>query len=102
MHARQWQGSSISPVTEAVAARPRIARRLIVVLLLAALGLGAWLVLRPEPRRAPHLLVGVDDDTLKWTPNPLGVVRRQQALGAQAVRVGCVAGRETARRREAR
>lgn len=44
-------------------------------------------MLRPEPRRAPHLLVGVDDDTLKWTPNPLGVVRRQQALGAQAVRV---------------
>jgi hypothetical protein len=66
---------------------PRIARRLIAVLLLAALGLGAWLVLRPEPRREPHLLVGVDDDTLKWTPNPLGVVRRQQALGAQAVRV---------------
>ncbi len=56
-------------------------------MLLAALGLGAWLTLRPEPKRAPHLLVGVDDDTLKWTANPLGVVRWQQALGAQAVRV---------------
>jgi hypothetical protein len=33
------------------------------------------------------LLVGVDDDTLKWTPFPLTVVRRQQALGAGAVRV---------------
>jgi hypothetical protein len=33
------------------------------------------------------LLVGVDDDTLKWTPFPLTVVRRQQALGANAVRV---------------
>jgi hypothetical protein len=31
--------------------------------------------------------VGVDDDTLKWTANPLGVVRWQRALGAQAVRV---------------
>jgi hypothetical protein len=50
-------------------------------------------VLRPEPKRAPpaprapHLLVGVDDDTLKWTPHPLRVVRRQRALGAQAVRL---------------
>jgi hypothetical protein len=33
------------------------------------------------------LLVGVDDDSLKWTAHPLEVVRRQQALGAQAVRV---------------
>jgi len=31
--------------------------------------------------------VGVDDDTLKWTANPLGVVRWQRALGAEAVRV---------------
>jgi hypothetical protein len=42
-------------------------------------------VLRPAP--APRLLVGVDDDTLKWTADPVGVVRWQQALGAQAVRV---------------
>jgi hypothetical protein len=42
-------------------------------------------VLRPS---APaRLLVGVDDDTLKWTANPLGVVRWQQSLGVQAVRV---------------
>ena len=45
----------------------------------------AWLALRPAP--APGLLVGVDDDTLKWTADPLGVVRWQRALGAQAVRV---------------
>ena len=31
--------------------------------------------------------MGVDDDTLKWTADPLGVVRWQQSLGAQAVRV---------------
>ena len=31
--------------------------------------------------------MGVDDDTLKWTANPLGVVRWQRALGAEAVRV---------------
>ena len=31
--------------------------------------------------------MGVDDDTLKWTANPLGVVRWQQALGVRAVRV---------------
>jgi hypothetical protein len=51
------------------------------------LGLGAWLALRPQPKQEPHLLVGVDDDTLKWTANPLRVVRWQQALGARAVRV---------------
>jgi hypothetical protein len=45
----------------------------------------AWLALRPA--QAPRLLVGVDDDTLKWTADPLGVVRWQRALGAQAVRV---------------
>jgi hypothetical protein len=37
----------------------------------------------------PHqrLLLGVDDDTLKWTTQPLAVVARQQALGARAVRI---------------
>jgi hypothetical protein len=35
----------------------------------------------------PALVVGVDDDTLKWTPFPLTVVRRQQSFGADAVRV---------------
>ena len=45
-------------------------------------------VLRPAPPpRPPHLLVGVADDTLKWTSNPLGVVRWQQQLGAEAVRL---------------
>jgi hypothetical protein len=46
-------------------------------------------VLRPSPvpPREPHLLVGVVDDTLKWTRKPLGVVRWQRALGAQAVRL---------------
>ncbi len=36
---------------------------------------------------ARTLLVGVDDDTLKWTPFPLTVVRRQKRLDADAVRV---------------
>jgi hypothetical protein len=74
----------------AIAPRPRIARRLIALALVALAGVavGVWLVLRPEaPPREPHLLVGVDDDTLKWTANPLGVVRWQRALGAKAVRV---------------
>jgi hypothetical protein len=70
-----------------VAARDRIARRLIALCLLALAGVVAWLALRPSPAREPHLLVGVDDDTLKWTANPLGVVRWQRALGAEAVRV---------------
>ena len=49
-----------------------------------AVGL-AWLV---WPHAQPHrLLVGVDDDTLKWTSDPLGVVRWQRELGADAVRV---------------
>ena len=38
----------------------------------------------PQPRA---LLVGVDDDTLKWTPYPLTAVRREQSFGADAVRV---------------
>jgi hypothetical protein len=46
-----------------------------------------WYVLRPRPSQTPHLLVGVDDDTLKWTANPLGVVRWQRRLGADAVRI---------------
>jgi hypothetical protein len=44
-----------------------------------------WLVHRPAP--PARLLVGVDDDTLKWTADPLGVVRWQRRLGAAAVRV---------------
>jgi hypothetical protein len=39
------------------------------------------------PRHATRLLVGVDDDTLKWTANPVAVVRWQRSLGADAVRV---------------
>ena len=66
--------------------RHRTSRRLIALLLIGALALGIWLLVRPS-RPAPKLLVGVDDDTLKWTPFPLTVVRRQQALGANAVRV---------------
>ena len=44
-------------------------------------------MLRPSPAPQRRLLVGVADDTLKWTSNPLGVVRWQRSLGAQAVRV---------------
>jgi len=70
----------------AIAARARIERRLIAAaLLIAVAAAAAWLALRPStPAR---LLVGVDDDTLKWTADPLGVVRWQQSLGVQAVRV---------------
>jgi len=56
--------------------------------IVAGLGLAvgvAWLVWPHAP--APRLLVGVDDDTLKWTGDPVGVVRWQRALGADAVRV---------------
>jgi len=70
----------------AITAGSRIQRRLIAAALLLVVGaVAAWLALRPVP--APRLLVGVDDDTLKWTANPLGVVRWQRALGADAVRV---------------
>jgi hypothetical protein len=43
----------------------------------------------PPPGRlhVPRLVVGVDDDTLKWTPHPLAVVRRERSVGADAVRV---------------
>ena len=49
------------------------------------IGIGVWQVTHAHHART--LLVGVDDDTLKWTPFPLTVVRRQEALGADAVRV---------------
>jgi hypothetical protein len=73
---------------QAISAGARIARRLIaIVVIVAAAGVAAWIILRPGAPRAPHLLVGVDDDTLKWTSNPVGVVRWQRSLGADAVRV---------------
>lgn len=50
------------------------------------MGAGIWLLVRPAPQPRA-LIVGVDDDTLKWTPFPLTVVRRQQSFGADAVRV---------------
>jgi hypothetical protein len=71
---------------EAVAPRARIKKRLITVGVLTFLVLGAWFTLRPGPQHA-HLLVGVDDDTLKWTSDPLGIVAWQQSIGVQAVRV---------------
>lgn len=49
-------------------------------------GAGVWLVVRPSAH-ARALMVGVDDDTLKWTPFPLTVIRREQSFGADAVRV---------------
>jgi hypothetical protein len=52
---------------------------------LALLGLIVWALWPASPPRT--LLVGVDDDTLKWTADPLGVVRWQHELGADAVRV---------------
>jgi hypothetical protein len=69
---------------EAVGPGAPATRRLIVLLTIAGALLALWLVRPPTPQR---LLLGVDDDTLKWTPRPLDVVRRQQALGAHAVRV---------------
>ena len=47
---------------------------------------------QPPPRppggaRVPRFVVGFDDDTLKWTPRPLAVVRRERSVGADAVRV---------------
>jgi hypothetical protein len=73
---------------QAVGPGDRTARRLTVALAIAALvavGVAVWLTTRPPAR--PRLLVGVDDDTLKWTANPLGVVAAQRRLGADAVRV---------------
>ncbi|MES1246690.1 MAG: hypothetical protein ABUS54_03330 [Actinomycetota bacterium] len=54
--------------------------------LVLAFGLSAWL-LWPADHRPPLLLVGVVDDTLKWTARPVSVVRWQRSLGADAVRV---------------
>jgi hypothetical protein len=64
----------------------RLARRTAIAagLALALAGL-IWLAWPTAP--AQRLLVGVDDDSLKWTANPTAVVRWQQHLGADAVRV---------------
>jgi hypothetical protein len=53
----------------------------------AGLGLALVLIWIFWPRHTQRLLVGVDDDTLKWTGNPFAVVRWQHELGADAVRV---------------
>jgi hypothetical protein len=81
----------------------------VVVGMLVYLGLRPSRPAQPPPR--PPLLIGLDDDTLKWTPHPLTAVRRQRALGARAVRVwvpwhgeaapGAVRRRELARAEEA-
>jgi hypothetical protein len=64
----------------------RVARRQAILAGLGlALGLIVWLLWPAHPSRM--LLVGVDDDTLKWTADPAGVVRWQRELGADAVRV---------------
>jgi hypothetical protein len=52
-----------------------------------ALGLTVLVVWLLWPARHRTLLVGVDDDMLKWTTQPLAIVHRQRALGADAVRV---------------
>jgi len=44
----------------------------------------AWLALRPA--HAPRLLVGVDDDTLKWTADPLNARLTELARTEQAAR----------------
>jgi hypothetical protein len=64
----------------------RLARRAAIAAgLVLAIGLSVWLLWPSQAR--PQLLVGVDDDTLKWTSQPLAVVRWQRQLGADAVRV---------------
>jgi len=54
---------------------------------LAAAGVAVWLLVEARAPAPPRLLVGVDDDRLKWTPNPLDVVAAERELGADAVRV---------------
>jgi hypothetical protein len=51
------------------------------------IAIGIWKVAHHHSHPARSLIVGVDDDTLKWTAFPLTVVHRQQSLGANAVRV---------------
>jgi hypothetical protein len=62
-----------------------VARLAAVLAGLGLVGLILWLAWPSAPPQ--RLLVGVDDDTLKWTSDPVGVVRWQRALGADAVRL---------------
>jgi hypothetical protein len=57
-----------------------------VAIAIGFIALGVWKVTHAS-RPALPLIVGVDDDTLKWTPFPLTAVRREQSVGAGAVRV---------------
>ena len=55
--------------------------------MLAAAALAALIFIVTRPPSPRRLLVGVDDDTLKWTTRPLSVVATQRRMGADAVRV---------------
>jgi hypothetical protein len=86
-------GSAIAPGARTTGRVKRALVGITAVALAALIATLAYLELSPsrrvQPQPAPRrpLLVGLDDDTLKWTPRPLAVVRRQLALGASAVRV---------------
>ena len=75
---------------EAVAARARIARRLIAGSSARRRGASSRRVARRCARRRaprePHLLVGVDDDTLKWTREP---ARASSAGSSRSARRPC-------------
>ena len=59
----------------------RVSAALSLVLLLAAL------VSAAPARAGEHLLVGVDDDRIKWTHRPGPILREVDALGLDALRV---------------
>lgn len=59
---------------------------LVVVGFVLAASIAVWLVVRPS-RPPRQLLVGFDDDSVKWTAAPLRLVKLQRQLGADAVHV---------------
>lgn len=70
----------------------RRSRVVLLAIVLAAAGLTTALVvlLRPQapaPPQRPQLLIGVDDDTVKWVSQPDDLLRDYRRLGIGAVRV---------------
>ena len=66
-------------------------RTAVVAAAAAALAIGAAIVVvvleQRAPQRPPRLVVGLDDDSVKWVANADGVLASYRALGVEAVRL---------------
>jgi len=64
-----------------------VRRLALALLVLVALAVALTVLLRPGPPPPPRLLVGVDDDTVKWIDRPDRPLAHYRRLGVAGVRV---------------